>query len=44
MAKKKKKTKQKTKNKKKNKEKLYKNDLNYLENHSDVFTHLEPNI
>ena len=41
---KKNKTKQKTKNKKKNKEKLYKNDLNYLENHSDVFTHLEPNI
>ena len=29
---------------KKNTEELYKNDLNDLENHSGVFTHLEPNI
>ena len=28
----------------KNTEELYKNDLNDLENHSGVFTHLEPNI
>ena len=34
----------KTRWQKKKKEKLYKKDLNYLENHSGVFTHLEPNI